>query len=48
MSVKSIKSYINLPNSVSCYLNVSIIHSTILDYLPAFQRNFDNQQVVLF
>ena len=29
--------YINLPYSVSCFLNVSFIHSTILDCLPAFQ-----------
>ena len=28
---------INLPYSVSCFLNVSFIHSTILDCLPAFQ-----------
>ena len=27
----------NLPYSVSCYLNVRFIHSTILDYLIAFQ-----------
>ena len=26
-----------MPYSVSCYLNVSFIHSTILDCLPAFQ-----------
>ena len=42
-----------MPYSLSCYLNVSSIHSTILDSLPAFQvinteKNFDNQQVVLF
>ena len=37
MSAYSIKSYINLPYSVSCYLNVSFIHTTILDSLPAFQ-----------
>ena len=29
--------YIKLPYSVSCFLNVSFIHSTILDCLPAFQ-----------
>ena len=28
---------INLPYSVSCFLNVSFIHSTILDCLQAFQ-----------
>ena len=28
---------INLPYSVSCFLNVSFIHSTILDCLSAFQ-----------
>ena len=28
---------INLAYSVSCFLNVSFIHSTILDCLPAFQ-----------
>ena len=29
--------YINLPYSVSCFLNVSLIHNTTLDCLPAFQ-----------
>ena len=29
--------YIKLPYSVSCFLNVSFIDSTILDCLPAFQ-----------
>ena len=37
MSDYSIKSYINLPYSVSSYFNVSFIHRTILDSLPAFQ-----------
>ena len=32
-----IKSDINLSYSVSCYLNVSFIHSMILDSLPAFK-----------
>ena len=34
---KSIIVIINLPYSVSSYLNFSFIHSTILDCLPAFQ-----------
>ena len=49
---KTIIHYINLPYSVSCFLNVSFIISTILDCLPAFQvkirKKFDNQQEVLF
>ena len=42
--------YINLPYSVSCFLNVSFIHSTILTSFLSnkLERNFDNQQVVLF
>ena len=42
-----IKSYINVPYSVSCYLNVSFIHSTILDCLPAFQVINEKETLII-
>ena len=47
MSVKSIKSYVNVPYSVSCYLNISFIHSTILDCLPAFQVIDEKETLII-
>ena len=45
--------YINLSYSVSSFLNVSFIHSTIFRLFTSFSSNklkinFDNQQVILF
>ena len=36
-----------MPNSVSCNLNVSFIHSTILDCLPAFQVINEKETLII-
>ena len=36
-----------MPNSISCYLNVGFIHSTILDCLPAFQIINENETLIV-
>ena len=38
---------INLPYSLSCYLNVSFIYSTILDCLLAFQMINDKENLII-
>ena len=47
-SFKCIKSYINLPFSLSSYLNVRFIHITILDCLTAFQVIWSRGQISNF
>ena len=39
--------YINLPYSVSCFLNVSFVHSTILACLPAFQVINEKETLII-
>ena len=35
------------PYSISCYLNVSFDHSTILDCLPAFQVIIEKETLII-
>ena len=39
--------YMNLSFSVSCYLNASFIHSTILDCLTAFQVINEKETLII-
>ena len=41
------ESYINLPYSLSCYINVSLIRSTILDYLTAVQVINEKETLII-